>query len=425
MLSVSLFFALFVVPQAAAAKTSEEMQASTVLIVCGDSGIGTGFVIGNSDHVVTNHHVIACQEGAPISVVPEVGNVIPATVIWSSPEKDLAVLQTESKLNRPAVSFTLSKDVKVTDQVYVMGFPAAAVNSEIDPTSLATVKVSQGIISAKVSSSNGVALYQTDAPINPGNSGGPLFNQNGDVIGINSMAALVAGVVFDDNGEQIVDRIRLGDNIGWSIQADELLVELDQLGIKYEVVGRVEQSAGGSGGGGGLSLVTLGLGILAVLLAAVAVVLSLTKKGRVIVKEVSRRVIPGSNHHRIQAPPPNDIPIVPQHNLNANIQMKPYLVGVSGPYSGQKFPLGQQILLGRNPSSSHIIVDSFNVSGTHCSVSYDTLQKVFYITDLQSTNGTYNSNGQRLQPHLKTPLQSGERFFLGNPEFTFEVRLEN
>jgi S1-C subfamily serine protease len=435
----TLLFAVFsFFPQSIYAKTTEEMQASTILITCGDLndrfGMGTGFVIGNSDHVVTNHHVIDCAEqGGPVNVLLDMNTIIPAQVIWSSPVKDLAVIQTASNLGRPAVSFTVSKDVKVADNVYVMGFPGAGNDQRlIDPSSMATVKVSKGIISAKVMSKDGVALYQTDAPINPGNSGGPLFNENGAVIGINSAASLVAGVVLDENGEQKTDRIRLGDNIGWSIQTDELLVELDQLGIQYQVDPRKENSSSsGSNGGGGssaFSFVSLGLGLLAVLLAGAAVVLSVTKKGRVIVKEVSRRVIPNSYPSKNQPPiPPIHQPAIlpPNPNINANNQMKPYLVGINGPYSDQKFPLTGQLILGRNPANSQIIIDSHTVSGTHCSVSYDVLQKVFYLTDLQSTNGTFTFNGQRIQPQQKTPLQSGQRFYLSNPGLTFEVRLES
>ncbi|WML60557.1 trypsin-like peptidase domain-containing protein [Neobacillus sp. PS2-9] len=433
LLLVALLITLFgLLPPSADAKSTEEMQASTILVTCGDlSGavsMGTGFVIGNSDHVVTNHHVIDCAEqGGPVNIILEVGKIVPATVQWSSQEKDLAVLQTESTLDRPAVTFTLSKDVKVTDHVYVMGFPGAANDqSIIDPSFVATVKVSQGIISAKVKSKAGVALYQTDAPINPGNSGGPLFTDSGSVIGINSMASLVAGVVLDENGQEKTDRIRLGDNIGWSIQADELIVELDKLGIKYKLESRQEKPYSGGGGESGGSTIfnfaTLGLGLLAVLLAALAVILSLTKKGRVVVKEVSRRVIPNPTQEK-NHPAPIVKPAVPSDG--SVIQTKPCLVGINGPYSGQKFQLNQQVTLGRSPSNSQIIIPSNTVSGAHCTVSYDVFQKVFYVTDLQSTNGTFIGNGQRLHPNLKTPLQSGQHFYLSNPEFTFEVRLEN
>ncbi|GHH99063.1 S1C family serine protease [Neobacillus kokaensis] len=289
--AIFLLFLSVLLPLSSYAKSTDEMQASTVLITCGDLngayGMGTGFVIGNSDHVVTNHHVISCAEqGGPVNIVLEIGIIIPAEVIWSSAVKDLAVLKTEKALDRPAVTFTRSKDVKVADRVYVMGFPGAAIDQRlIDPSTIATVKVSQGIISAKVKSKDGVELYQTDAPINPGNSGGPLFTENGAVIGINSAASLVAGVVLGEDGRGKTERIRLGDNIGWSIQADELLEELDRLGIQYKTEGRQVKSESSDGAPIIFYSAMIGLGVLAVLIAVLALILTLRKKGREIVKE--------------------------------------------------------------------------------------------------------------------------------------------
>lgn len=279
---------LFIVflPSASYAKSTEEMQASTVLITCGDLdgefSMGTGFVIGNSDHVVTNYHVISCDgQGGPVNIVLDVGKIIPAEVIWSSSVKDLAVLKTKKPLDRPSVTFMRSKDVKVTDRVYVMGFPGAAIDQRlIDPSTIATVKVSQGIISAKVKSKDGVQLYQTDAPINPGNSGGPLFTENGAVIGINSAASLVSGVILDEEGKGKTERIRLGDNIGWSIQADELLVELDRLGIEYKTEHRQLKKETDDGTPVIFYITMIGLGLLAVFIAILALVITLKRRGR-------------------------------------------------------------------------------------------------------------------------------------------------
>ncbi|WP_066398760.1 S1C family serine protease [Neobacillus mesonae] len=286
---IFLLFMSVLLPVSSFAKSTDEMQESTVLITCGDLkgsyGMGTGFVIGHSDHVVTNHHVVACAEqGGPVNIVLDINNIIPADVIWSSSIKDLAVLKPEKRLNRPAVTFTRSKDVKVADRVYVMGFPGAAIDQRlIDPSTITTVKVSQGIISAKVKSKDGVDLYQTDAPINPGNSGGPLFTENGSVIGINSAASLVAGVVLGEDGKGKTERIRLGDNIGWSIQADELLEELDRLGIKYKTEGRQVKKESTDGPPILFYSAMIGLGVLAVSLAALALFLTIRKKGRAVV----------------------------------------------------------------------------------------------------------------------------------------------
>jgi len=427
---ISFLLFLLMVPMASA-KSVEEMEASTVLIICGDMnagsfGIGTGFVVGDGGHVVTNHHVIACaEEGKPVSVLLDPNNNIPAAVIWSSSVKDLAVLQTQVNLERPSVSFTKAEEIKKADRVFVMGFPGAANDSRVvDFSALTEVKVAEGIISAKVMSINGVALYQTDAPINPGNSGGPLFTESGAVIGINSSASLAATEIFDETGEKKIDRIRLGDNIGWSIQADELLVELDQLGIEYDLEDRKEASNGGGGLQGTLTLILV---IVAVVLAGAAVVLSLTKRGRVMVREVSRRVLPGSQQIKRDGGLPGAViqPPAPTPASSLNRTAVPYLVGTSGQYNGQKFRITQPIRLGRNPSSSQLIFSVSDVSGTHCQVGFDQPNQQFYVIDLQSTNGTFLGNGQRMIPNSKYPLQSGASFYLANPGNGFTVRLES
>lgn len=426
---ISFLLFLLLVPIMASAKSVEEMEASTVLIICGDMnagsfGIGTGFVVGDGGHVVTNHHVIACaEEGHPVSVLLDPNNNIPAAVIWSSSVKDLAVLQTQVNLERPSVSFTKAEEIKKADRVFVMGFPGAANDSRVvDFSALTEVKVAEGIISAKVMSINGIALYQTDAPINPGNSGGPLFTESGAVIGINSSASLAATEIYDETGEKKIDRIRLGDNIGWSIQADELLVELDQLGIPYDLEDRKENSNGGGGIQGTLTLILV---IVAVVLAGAAVVLSLTKRGRVMVKEVSRRVLPGSQQIKRDGGQPGPVsqPQAPDPSLNR--LAVPYLVGTSGQYNGQKFRITQPIKLGRNPSTSQLIFSVSEVSGTHCQVGFDQPNQQFYVIDLQSTNGTFLGNGQRMIPNSKYPLKSGSSFYLGNPGNGFTVRLES
>lgn len=393
-------------------ETDKNME-STVLVLLQGLGSGSGFVISEY-HVVTNHHVIdqvAESDGLYVILGPD--EALAASVVWSSPIKDLAILETDTVINRPKVNFTQSEDIQVTDTVYVMGFPGAAVDDRlIDESAATTVKVSKGIISAKVYSKDRVALFQTDAPINPGNSGGPLFSEYGTLVGINSSASLVASIIYNEEGEQIIDRVRYGDNIGWAIQADELLVELDALGIPYQLVDRQETS---STSGGSMNLTILILVIIAVLLAAGALLLSVTKKGRVVVKEVSRKMIPGS----VKLPPSHS-----QQEIALNQVYKPYLIGIKGEYAGQKFPINQPIIIGRNGEVSQLVISANEVSSKHCIIRYDSSQQLFYLTDTASTNGTYLENGQRIPPNHDQVLKSLQKFYIANPLHLFEVRLE-
>jgi len=141
----------------------------------GDS-IGSGFIISNDGYILTNNHVV---EGAgAVSVKLADGRQLQATVIGTDPTFDVAVLKVEGN-GLPAVKIGDPSKSKVGEWVVAIGSPYGLDNT-----------VTSGIISAKARalSDDGPARFiQTDVPVNPGNSGGPLFNLDGEVIGINSM----------------------------------------------------------------------------------------------------------------------------------------------------------------------------------------------------------------------------------------------
>ena len=138
--------------------------------------LGSGFVIDASGLVVTNNHVI---DGADeIEVTFPDGTVLPAKLLGTDAKTDLAVLKVESDTPLPAVKFADSDKARVGEWVMAIGNPFGLGGS-----------VSVGIISARNRDINAGPyddFIQTDAAINRGNSGGPLFNMDGDVIGVNS-----------------------------------------------------------------------------------------------------------------------------------------------------------------------------------------------------------------------------------------------
>ena len=139
------------------------------------SSIGSGFIISNDGYIVTNHHVI---EGADeILVRLSDHKVLEAELIGSDKRTDVALIKVKAK-NLPIVKLGQSDELKVGEWVAAIGSPFG-----FDYT------VTSGIVSAKKRSLPNdlyVPFIQTDVAINPGNSGGPLFNLNGEVIGINS-----------------------------------------------------------------------------------------------------------------------------------------------------------------------------------------------------------------------------------------------
>ena len=140
------------------------------------SALGSGFIIDEKGIVITNNHVIQGAEDVFVRVNGEKN--IKAKVIGADPGMDLAVLQIESDQKFTPVKFGDSDTARIGDWVIAIGNPFGLGGT-----------VTAGIISAR-NRSIGLSRYedyiQTDASINQGNSGGPLFNMDGDVVGINT-----------------------------------------------------------------------------------------------------------------------------------------------------------------------------------------------------------------------------------------------
>ncbi len=140
------------------------------------SALGSGFIIDEKGIVITNNHVIQGAEDIFVRVNGDKN--LKAKVIGADPGMDLAVLQIESDQKFTPVQFGNSDTARIGDWVIAIGNPFGLGGT-----------VTAGIISAR-NRSIGLSRYedyiQTDASINQGNSGGPLFNMNGDVVGINT-----------------------------------------------------------------------------------------------------------------------------------------------------------------------------------------------------------------------------------------------
>ena len=143
------------------------------------TGLGSGFIISSEGYVVTNNHVISGAD--QITVIFNNGiDEVPAELVGTDPKTDIAVLKIDPvKVDIKNVNWGDSGSSRVGDIVLAIGNPLGLGGT-----------VTSGIISSINRDIGGgpyVDFIQTDAPINRGNSGGPLFNLDGEVIGINSM----------------------------------------------------------------------------------------------------------------------------------------------------------------------------------------------------------------------------------------------
>jgi serine protease Do len=137
--------------------------------------LGSGFIISDDGYVLTNNHVI--EDADEIVVRLSDRSELKAKLVGTDPRTDVALLKIDGK-NLPTVKLGDSDKLKVGEWVLAIGSPFGFDHS-----------VTKGIVSAKgrsLPNDTYVPFIQTDVAINPGNSGGPLFNMNGEVVGINS-----------------------------------------------------------------------------------------------------------------------------------------------------------------------------------------------------------------------------------------------
>ncbi|WP_373387766.1 DegQ family serine endoprotease [Pseudomonas alcaligenes] len=137
--------------------------------------LGSGFIISADGYVLTNNHVVADADEIIVRLSDR--SELEAKLIGADPRTDVALLKVEGK-GLPTVKLGKSDELKVGSWVLAIGSPFGFDHS-----------VTAGIVSAKgrsLPNENYVPFIQTDVAINPGNSGGPLFNLDGEVVGINS-----------------------------------------------------------------------------------------------------------------------------------------------------------------------------------------------------------------------------------------------
>lgn len=199
--------------------TPQELQQS--------HSLGSGFLISADGYILTNHHVI---DGAD-EIIVRMRNrkELKAKVIGSDPRTDVALLKISAK-NLPFAKVGSLKDLKVGQWVLAIGQPFGLDNT-----------VTHGIISAlgrALPEDTYVPFIQTDIAINPGNSGGPLFNLDGEVVGINSIiyskSGGAMGLSFSipiDIAMNVVNQLKEGGKVvrGYlGVQVQEVTSELSE-----------------------------------------------------------------------------------------------------------------------------------------------------------------------------------------------------
>jgi serine protease Do len=156
-----------------------------VVLVQTPSGLGSGFVLDERGHCVTNYHVVEQETRIAVTIFHKnaAGEFVrrridDVAIVALNPFFDLALLQVpvQKDIKFQTVYLARSNDQREGDEVFAIGNPLGLERS-----------VSQGIISTRNRNFSGMTFIQTTAEINPGNSGGPLFNLRGEVVGVTNM----------------------------------------------------------------------------------------------------------------------------------------------------------------------------------------------------------------------------------------------
>jgi hypothetical protein len=358
---------------------------------------------------------------------------VPVRIYSDLRTSDIAVLEIDPGhrlFGYVPLEFAHSGMVTRGEDVWAIGFPATAETlADMTAAYYTDATVTKGIIS-RITTSNGVPVYQMDTYISGGNSGGPLVNKDGQVIGINTF-----GLVTDIGG------FILPEQMNYAVQIDVLTDHLRSRGIPFLEAGsappapepapapepepepapvpapvEVEDDSDST-------LLYVGLGVAAILLIVIAVLLTRGKKPAPAASMPPAPPAPPTQH--VSAPVTQAGPAAPAPPVTraAPVGPKTGVKGISGHFAGQTLDfVGGQLVIGRDPRLAQLVYpqSNDNVSRKHLTIRFDDKTQKFILED-SSSNGTFLSSNEKLEPGKPYYLNPGDRFYVADPKEVFEL----
>ncbi len=348
---------------------------------------GTGFFIGSAgeapQHIVTNCHVVEefiltgkALGGGELRVLFDQNDEAEAYLVDYDAEKDVAILRlAEPTDKRSPLPLKEPEESSLGNEIYAVGYPSAAdlTIQAVNSFSQKDASVTTGSISRFLTESGtGRRLIQTDASLSGGSSGGPLVDSSGAVIGVNTAGS------------------NLDQNLFYAVSVSEVLPLLEKNSIPYA---KAEAPKNNS------NMLYMGGAVAAVAIAAVIAMVLRKKK---------KAPAPQTQKTEVRAAVPVLRSMSPQHG-GMIVQLH-----------------GQPVQLGRDAAVCRIAYrdGTPGVSGRHCQVYFDEGERLFVVTDLKSTYGTFLANGQRIAPDTPVKLTPKSSFYLGESGNTVYVDLE-
>ncbi len=416
-----VFSSLVPVVSAAAESDIEMMKNSSVRVLITQGGRlmakGSGFVIDDGKHIVTNYHVIEAVEkkGAQAWVALGRGrDMLRALEIRATSQaNDIAVLSVDQKLAKPSVKLVHRDDIKAAETVIAVGFPGTS--DQVDEDWLnAPATPTPGQVVQKLRLGGGAHMIQVTADINPGNSGGPIFNSRGHVIGMSTLKGR-------------------SSSLNYAVDADEILEVIKRTNAVAEIAPPVGSTSGSKDAPPVTEtkpvappppppepfyqnpMVIGGAVVVLILLGIVGFMMSRKKSS-----PPPQMQMPLPQQQIPQGPPP----AAPKPTVAAAVRHST-VTGVSGFFAGKTIEIqaGRPLIIGRDPQQAQLVfpADMNEISRVHCLVTFDAASQTFTVED-RSTNGTFFVNGQKIGGQAR--LRSGERFYLSDPAHLFELRAD-
>jgi len=171
---------------------------------------GSGFVFSTDGHIVTNHHVIEGASRVEVSVkVGDEWKEVPAEIVAFDATNDLALLKVDpiAISHLKSIPYRMTTDlVDIGTKTFTLGFPEPDILGD-------EMKFSEGSLSSRSGLMGNVSQYQVSIPVHPGNSGGPLFDGDGNLIGvINARARGFQNVGYGIKARYLADMLKSMDN---------------------------------------------------------------------------------------------------------------------------------------------------------------------------------------------------------------------
>jgi hypothetical protein len=431
---LSMMVFVFLVPHDLRAESSEAiaelMKHSTVrVVIFADNelkGHGTGFIISDEGHVVTNQHVIADAEGTVVLYCN--GDKVfirSAELIGVSSTADLAILKIDP-IPGTKVAEIATSDLVAGQTVMTVGFPGILDTGtwttldgvELDgksgegkittPEALADFvpAVFPGSV-AKMLTREGTLWVMHSAKISPGNSGGPLIDTDGRVCGINTQfASSVAGVDYP-----------------MSIHASELVALAREHSIPIDVTSSKASVAGATSGMQVLLFVSVAA------FAVVMFLMILRKPRMVMVGAVSklvhsRRPAPHPAPHQAVRPAPSRSPVpTPPVSGQGTMRLRgrdPQGISYDLAFNESDFQRGGgRLVIGRNNDLSQLLLSHDSISRQHATLTLTagTVQ----VADRNSGNGSKVNGCELVVGQTAVTLRSGDKLTLGEVDLMFEI----